>query len=109
MSTTAETHWNQRRFVAVAVALSGLALPATGLADHLSSQAGDPASWSLVHTTLGAVFVAFAAWHCCLNRRALLTYVRGAARKLVGREALVAGILVRGLLALTVLHAVLGP
>ena len=46
-----------------------------------ASQAGDPASWSLVLTTLGVVFVAFAAWHCCLNRRALLTYVRAARRE----------------------------
>jgi len=103
--------WNQRRFVALAAALSGVALPATGLADHLAGEAGDPASWSIVHTSLGVVFVVFAAWHCVLNRRALLRYVRGAvaSRALVGREALVAGALVGGVLLVTVLHAVAGP
>jgi hypothetical protein len=109
MNANAGPRWNQRRFVAVAAALSGLALPLTGLADHLAGEAGDPASWSIVHTTLGLTFVAFATWHCVLNRRALLKYVRGASRALVGREALVAGILVGGLLGLTVLHAVAGP
>ena len=40
MNATAGPRWNQRRFVAVAAALSGLALPATGLADHLAGEAG---------------------------------------------------------------------
>lgn len=109
MNATAEVHWNQRRFVAVAAALSGLALPLTGLADHLAVRAGDPASWSIVHTSLGVAFVAFAGWHCCLNRHALAKYVRGASRALVGREALAAAVIVGGLLAFTVIHAVVGP
>lgn len=111
MEITAERHWSQRRFVALAAALSGLALPLTGLADHLAGEAGDPASWSIVHTSLGIVFVVCATWHCVLNRRALLKYVRGAfaSRVLVGREALVAAALVGGVLTLTVLHAVVGP
>lgn len=111
MNATAETQWNQRRFVAVAAALSGMALPVTGLADHLAGEAGDPVGWAIVHTTLGLLFVAFATWHCALNRRALMKYVRGAvsSRLLVGREALVAGVLVGMVLMLTVLHAVAGP
>lgn len=111
MNATAVTRWNQRRFVAVAAALSGLALPVTGLADHIAAGAGDPAGWSIVHVTLGSVFVGFAVWHCCLNRRALLRYLRGAvaSRALAGHEALAAAVLVGGLLALTVLHALVGP
>jgi hypothetical protein len=109
MSTTAEIRWNQRRFVAVAAALSGLALPATGLADHFAAGAGDPASWSIVHTSLGVTFAVFAGWHCYLNRRALLKYARGASSALIGRETLVAAVLVGGLLTFTVLHAVAGP
>jgi hypothetical protein len=109
MNATAEVHWNQRRFVAVAAALSGLALPLTGLADHLAVGAGDPASWSIVHTSLGVAFIAFAGWHCFLNRRTLVKYVRGASRALVGREALTAAVIVGGLLAFTILHAVAGP
>jgi hypothetical protein len=111
VNATAAARWNQRRFVAVAAALSGLALPVTGLADHLAGEAGDHVGWSVVHVTLGVAFLAFAGWHGYLNRHALLKYVRGtvASRALIGREALVAGILVGGLLAFTVLHAVAGP
>lgn len=111
MNANAEGRWNQRRFVALGAALSGLALPATGLADHLAGERGDPARWSIVHTSLGTVFVVFATWHCILNRRALLRYVRGtlASRVVVGREMLVAAAIVGGVLTLTVLHAVAGP
>ena len=109
MPANAKGHWNQRRFVALGAGLSGVALPVTGLADHLAGQSGDPASWSIVHTSLGVVFVVFATWHCAMNRRALLRYVRGAvgSRTLLGREALAAGALVGGVLTLTVVHAVM--
>ena len=111
MGTDGKGHWSQRRFVAVAAGLSGVALPLTGLADHLAGQAGDAVGWSIVHTSLGVVFVVFASWHCVLNRRALLKYVRppGGSSTPLAPEALVAGALVGGVLALTVLHAVVGP
>jgi len=109
MHTTAETRWNQRRFVAVAAALSGLALPATGLADHLSGQAGAPASWSVVHTSLGTLFAGLVIWHCVLNRRALAHHLRDTRRAVAGREALAAAVLVGVVLAATVLHALVGP
>jgi hypothetical protein len=111
VSRRIERRWDQRTFVALGAALSGLALPLTGLADHLAGEAGDPASWSIVHTALGITFLVFAVWHCVLNRRALARYVRGtvASRTLVGREALAATALVGGVLALTVLHAVARP
>ena len=111
MNHSVKDRWEQRRFVAVAAALSGLALPVTGLADHPAVAAGDPASWAIVHTSLGTMFVVFAVWHCVLNRRALVRYVRSAigSRALVGREAVVAATLVGLVLAVTVLHAVAGP
>ena len=111
MNQSIKDSWDQRRFVAVAAALSGLALPVTGIADHLADAAGDPVRWAIVHTSLGTVFAVFAAWHCVLNRRALVRYVRStiSSRALVGREAVVAATLVGLVLAVTVLHAVAGP
>jgi hypothetical protein len=113
VDTTPHHTWNERRFVALAAALSGLALPITGLADHLAGDApgSDTAvGWSIVHVALGAVFVVFGTWHAVLNRRALFAYLRsGAARRLPGREALAAVALVGGVLAVTVAHAVAGP
>jgi NAD-dependent dihydropyrimidine dehydrogenase PreA subunit len=93
MNGNAARPWDQRRFAAAGAAMTGLALPATGLADHFAAQSGDPASWSIVHTSLGILFVVFATWHCALNRRTLLRYLRDGLtpRTLPGRDVLVAG------------------
>ena len=108
--------WSQRAFVATGAVLSGLALPVTGLFDHAAGgpAAADAVGWSIVHTTLGALFVGFCVWHVTLNRRALLRYLR-AAMPATGRpggaapsrEVLIAAALVGGVLAATVLHALL--
>ena len=105
-----ERRWNQRAFVVTGALLSGLALPISGLADHI---AGDPggaaaaADWSIVHTSLGVLLVSFCVWHAALNRRVLLRYLRGTVptRAVPTREVLVALALVGGVLALTVTHA----
>ena len=104
--------WNQRAFVTTGALLSGLALPISGLADHAAGgPEGSAAAWSVVHTSLGALFVGFGVWHAALNRRALLRYVRTGrpAHALPSREALVALALVGGVSALTVTHALVGP
>jgi hypothetical protein len=108
--------WNQRAFVATGAVLSGLALPVTGLLDHAAggSASANAVGWSIAHSSLGALFAGFCAWHVVLNRRALLRYLRavlpasgrpgGAAPS---REVLVATALVGGVLAATVVHALL--
>jgi hypothetical protein len=109
--------WDKRSFVATGALLSGSALPLTGLLDHL---AGGPSAeaavgWSIVHTSLGALFAAFCVWHVLLNRKALLRYLRASAaghvmrgRAAPSREMLAAMALVGGVLAATVLHALVG-
>lgn len=60
MNATPHRTWNQRRFVALAAALSGLALPVTGFADHLagnSSGSNADVGWSVVHVALGGVLI----------------------------------------------------
>lgn len=115
MRATSEHPWKQRSFVSLCALLSGLALPATGLADHLagqSSTADAGVGWSIVHVALGSLFVVFCTWHIVLNRHALLRYLRDKTavwRSLPTREALAAIALVGGVLALTVTHAVAGP
>jgi len=106
--------WNQRAFVATGALLSGLALPVTGLVDHLAGGAGgaaSPAGWSIVHTALGILFAAFCIWHAVLNRRALARYLRARmpAGVLPVAEVLAALALVGGVLAFTVTHALVGP
>jgi hypothetical protein len=71
-----------RSFVSMMLAGSGFALAPTGLADHLNHD------WAPAHVILGVIFVAFAIWHSVLNRRALLKWMRPAARVApIGREA----------------------
>jgi hypothetical protein len=106
--------WNQRAFVATGALLSGLALPVTGLVDHLAGGAGGAASaaaWSIVHTALGILFTAFCVWHAVLNRRALARHLRARAPAgaLPVAEVLVALALVGGILALTITHALVDP
>jgi hypothetical protein len=77
---TAGRRRDQRRFVSLGVLLFGLALPVTGVADHMARHDSGPQAdpgWIAVHIVVGAVFVALAGWHAWLNRRALLRYVRG--------------------------------
>jgi hypothetical protein len=105
--------WNQRAFVATGAVLSGLALPATGLLDHAAGgpAAADAVRWSIAHTTTGALFIGFCTWHIVLNRRALLRYLRaampagGRSGAAPSREVLVAAALVGGVLAATIVHA----
>lgn len=113
MNATSERRWNQRGFVALCALFSGLALPISGFADHLAgpSPAADTrVGWSIVHTSLGVVFVIFCTWHVVLDRRALLKHLRDRAlhQALPTRETLTAMTLIGGLLALTVTHAVAG-
>lgn len=107
-----EHRWNQRAFVTTGALLSGLALPLSGLADHAAGGPGGfVVGWSVVHTSLGAIFAGFCVWHAALNRRALLRHLRADAltRPRPSREVLVALVLVGGVLAFTVAHALLGP
>jgi hypothetical protein len=103
--------WNQRAFVVTGAPLSGLAVPISGLADHAAGGPGGSAvGWSIVHTSLGALFVGFCVRHAARNRRALLRNLRAGipAHALPTREVLVALALVGGVLALTATHALVG-
>lgn len=107
MKTTPRPRWDQRRFVSLGVLFSGLALPITGLGDHLATDSsGQHAGfgWVVAHVAIGGLFVVFATWHALLNRRALLKYLRSRAvrPKLPSLEALAALVLVGGTLVLTV-------
>jgi hypothetical protein len=104
--------WDQRRFVSLGALFSGLALPVTGVADHLARHSTGPTAgsgWIVAHVTVSSLFVLFAAWHGVLNRRALLRYLRCKTERvgLPSREAVAALVLVGGTVAVLVAHAVL--
>jgi len=72
-------------------------VPATGIGNHLARHDSGPsadAGWIVAHVAIGALFVAFMAWHVALNRRALVKYLRSRTRTLPSIEALAALIVV---------------
>lgn len=102
--------FRHRAFVAMVMVFSGLALPVTGLANHLYGFAPPSVgrhAWMSAHNALGLLFVAFSVWHVVLNRKALWNHVRSAAAQVPGvsREAALAGSVVAIMLALFVGHA----
>ena len=109
MNTTCRPRWDQRRFISLGALFSGLALPVTGLGNHLARHSSGPHAgieWVIAHVTLGSLFIVFATWHAVLNRRVLLKYLRSKQTrpKLPSRETLAALTLVGGALALTLSH-----
>jgi Pyruvate/2-oxoacid:ferredoxin oxidoreductase delta subunit len=80
MSVASRSRWDQRRLISVGLLLSGLALPVTGLGDHLARDTSGPlpdSSWIVAHVAVGVLFVLFAAWHAVLNRSVLVRYLGG--------------------------------
>jgi len=109
MGTPART-FKHRAFVAMVMVFSGVALPATGIANHSYGFAPPSLArhaWMSAHNGLGLLFVAFSIWHIALNRKVLWNHMRNAAAQFptVSREALLAGSVTAVVLALFVGHA----
>jgi len=105
--------FNMRAFLALLAALSGAALPITGIVDHLMSHHTMTAQrhpWMATHFLLGVIFAIAAAWHAVLNRRVLLKHVRGLAETMpsLSREAIWAVVIVAAAAAIAVGHPYLG-
>jgi hypothetical protein len=96
--------WEQRRFVSCSTLILGLALPVTGVGNHLARHSEGPtadAGWVVAHVAIGSLFVLFAVWHAILNRRALVRYLRAKAKpSLPSREILAALVMIVIVLAL---------
>lgn len=104
--------FNRRAFASTAMAISGLALPLSGYANHVLQFEGMTVArhaWMSAHTSLGVLFTGFAAWHVALNWRPLLAQLRsvGGSIPVVRRETLLASGLVVITTALAVGHAFL--
>ena len=104
--------FNKRAFVAMMVAISGIGLPVTGVANHIYQF--DPLTvarhaWMSAHNVLSVLFIVFTIWHIVMNRRSMLIYIKGIAPQYLGagREALIAVTIVVIVLILAVSHAFL--
>jgi hypothetical protein len=111
MKTTEKKSFNVRGFVTLTIAVTGLGLPVSGLANHLLQS--EPLlrlsrhAWMSAHNTLGILFVVFGVWHAVLNRRALFNYLRALTTggSSGGREGVSAIALVVLILFVVVSHA----
>ena len=106
----ATRRFNTRGFTALMIALCGLGLPITGVANHVygfTALTLGRHAWMSAHNVLGVLFVGFAIWHVVLNRRPLWSHLRSTAARLpaLSREAMLAGAVVALVLALFVGHA----
>ena len=100
--------WSTRAFVSLMIALSSLGLAVTGIAGHVYEHDGLTVPRHAVmasHAGLAFLFSVFSTWHVVVNRRALWSHLRSAARRVVSREALAAAAIVAVILLLTVGHA----
>jgi len=110
MKTEKPRPFNRRAFVMLVVAVSGVGLPLSGLANHLLQ--ADPIgfhrhAWMAAHWGLGIIFTVFAAWHAVQNRRMLIRYLRQSAGRLpvIRRELALALALVCIPILLLMAHA----
>jgi hypothetical protein len=104
--------FNWRAFVSIGMFLSALALPFSGLMNHLlqfEALTTQRHFWMSVHNSSAILFCILAVWHIALNRRPLLHHARQAAGAFLSREALLALLLVVLLVGFVSTHALHVP
>ena len=102
--------FNSRTFVVIAMLLSGLGLPITGVANHvlqLESMTVARHAWMAAHNGLGLLFVIFCIWHVVLNRKAVFRHMAGLTARIpaASREMIAAAAIVALALSILVGHA----
>jgi hypothetical protein len=106
--TTISRPFNKRAFVALAMTISVLILPVSGIMIHeLQFESLTPTKhfWMSVHNMDAFLFIIFAVTHISLNRRALKNYIAQKGRSMLSKESLAAAVLVAGIVFLFALHA----
>ena len=103
--------FNRRAFVSIAMFLSGLCLPFSGIMNHklqFEPLTVERHFWMTVHNVAAILFIIFATIHISYNRRVLIQYTKKARDLFLSKEAVAAFVLVIllvGLFSLHVFHA----
>ncbi len=109
MDTVAEKkQFNRRAFVSVALCISGLILPVSGIMNHELQFAGLTVArhfWMSVHNMSAALFVGFLIAHLSYNWRALVHYMRRMKGSVISKETITAIVLVAGVVGVFASHA----
>lgn len=100
--------FNSRAFVSVAMFLSGLCLPISGIMNHrlqFEILSAERHFWMSVHNMAALLFSIFAILHIIKNWRVLVHYAQKARNLSVSKEAVSAFVLVIAIVGLFSLHA----
>lgn len=109
METAPANHlFNKRAFVSLAMLFSAVILPVSGIMNHdlgLSGLTRERHLWMSVHNSAAALFVIFATIHIILNWKPLVRHAKALKDRVVSREAIVAIMLVAGIVGVFASHA----
>jgi len=107
-STTEKKSFNKRAFISIAMFVSGLSLPVSGIMNH--NLQFEPLTqqrhfWMSVHNISAILFTIFIILHLFYNWRSLIHYIRKAKGLVISKEALAAITLVVIIVSLFSSHA----
>jgi len=105
---TAKREFNRRAFTSVALFVSGLFLPVSGYMNHqlqFEEMTILRHFWMSVHNMAAVLFIIFIIMHLSFNWRALLNHVNHAKKVVLSKEALLAVVIVIGMVMLFSSHA----
>ena len=100
--------FNKRAFVSIAMLISGLLLPVSGIMNHnLQFEMLTPQRhfWMSVHNMSASLFTIFTVIHVILNRKALKNYITKVKKVVISKEAAIAFALIIFVVALFSTHA----
>ncbi len=98
--------FNRRAFISVALAVSGIMLPVSGIMNHQLQLEMTQARhfWMSIHNMSATLFSISAILHVCLNRRALGNYLVRVKSLVLSKEAVAAVVLVVGIVGVFASH-----
>lgn len=108
MESNENKPFNKRAFTSVAMFLSGILLPISGIANHKLAFSGMSRQyhfWMSVHNISALIFCICAMTHIMYNWRALLYYINRLKNQRMSKEAWYAIIVVLGAVGLFSSHA----
>ena len=111
MDNSQTKKFNKRAFITIAMFISGLMLPFSGLKNHsLQFETLTTARhfWMTVHNVAAILFILFIIIHISYNWRILVKYSKNVGTIIISKEALAAIVLVIFIVGLFSMHALHG-
>ena len=111
MDNTQTKKFNKRSFITIAMFMSGLMLPFSGLMNHrLQFETLTTARhfWMTVHNVAAILFILFMIIHISYNWRLLIKYSKNVGASIISKEAMAAIFLVIFIVGLFSMHALHG-